>query len=83
MGTTRMGDMGWALPAEPWSKNMFGLGHVLGYVSQCWALDETDVVGVCIRVCIGGVKHAPVHELLTPNSWKDPKTTVRDPFLHS
>ena len=43
---------------------------------MCWALDERDVVGVfievCIEVCIGGVKHAPFHEFPTPNEWKDP-----------
>ena len=26
-----------------------------GYVSECWALDEWDVVGVRIGVCIGYV----------------------------
>ena len=36
-----------------------------------WALDETDAVGVririCTEVCIGEVKHAPFHEFLTLN----------------
>ena len=55
-------------------------GYVSRYVSQCWALDEMDVVGVCIGVCIevriglciGGVKHAPFHEFLTRHFWKQP-----------
>ena len=33
-------------------------------------LDERDVVGECVEVCmkvrIGGLKHAPFHEFLTP-----------------
>ena len=45
--------------------------YVSGYVSLCWALDETDIVGVCagvcIEVCVGGVKNPPFHEFLTPN----------------
>ena len=31
---------------------------------------------VCIGVCIGRVKHVPLHEFLTPNEWKDPYVYV-------
>ena len=51
-------------------------GYVSRYVSYCWALDERDVVGVCIEVCIGvcigGVKHASLHEFLTCHFWRQP-----------
>ena len=65
---------------------MFGLEHVSGVCfwvcfgvcmprgmfrsAGLLTLDERDVVGecveVCIKVCIGGLKHAPFHEFLTP-----------------
>ena len=81
---------------------MYVSGYVVGYVSryasgyvlQCWALDDRDVlavcIGVCIQVCIevcigvciGGVKDAPFHEFLTHHLWKQPYgifPTIRGP----
>ena len=60
------------------------LGMGPGMLRQYRTLDKRDVAGVsigacievrikvCIAVYIGGVTHAPFHEFLTPNYWKNP-----------
>ena len=37
-----------------------------------WVSPAKPCFEVCFGVCIGGVKHAPLHEFLTRHFWKRP-----------